>query len=334
LLSAIPNAHVLLSPLTTQEAVLSSKIEGTHVTMGEVLEIEAGGGPESQPKRDDAEEVLNYRKAMRACVVEMARRPLSQQIVRAAHGLLMQGVRGRDKSPGSYRQTQNWIGKKDCPLEKASFVPIAPEHLQNGMDEWERYVGSTAEPDALVQLAILHVEFEALHPFQDGNGRLGRMLIPLFLYQRKLLASPDFYMSGYLEANREEYQERLRAVSREGDWTNWCRFFLEGILQQAGENERRARAILALYNRVQAQVAELTHSHHSIHAVDFVFRTPIFSAPLFTAHSQIPRPTAARILRILRDKKLLLPLRAGKGRRPGVFAFRELINIAEGRSLL
>jgi len=212
LLSAIPNSHVPLSPLTTQEAVLSSKIEGTHVTIGEVLEIEAGSESDAltQPKRDDAEEVLNYRKALQACVAEMARRPLSQHLLRAAHSLLMQGVRGRDKSPGRYRTDQNYIGPKGCTIEEASFIPVAPEHLQPGMDVWEGYLTSVSEPDPLVQLALLHVEFEALHPFNDGNGRLGRMLIPLFLFQRKLLASPDFYMSGYLEANRDDYQERLR----------------------------------------------------------------------------------------------------------------------------
>ncbi len=243
LLAAIPNAQVLLSPLTTQEAVLSSKIEGTHVTMGEVLEIEAGGGDEkfTQPKRDDAEEVLNYRHALRACTAQMEHHPLTQHMLRGAHGLLMQGVRGRDKKPGSYRIHQNWIGPRDCPIEQARFVPIAPEHLQTGMDEWERYFGSTDELDALVQLALVHVEFEALHPFEDGNGRLGRMLLPLFLYQRKMLSSPVFYMSGYLEVHRDEYQERLRAVSRDGDWTGWYGFFLKGVREQAAENERKAR---------------------------------------------------------------------------------------------
>ncbi|MBI4963492.1 MAG: Fic family protein [Desulfomonile tiedjei] len=335
LLSAIPNANILLSPLTTQEAVLSSKIEGTHVTMGEVLEIEAGGESATitQPKRDEAEEVLNYRRAMRACIAEMEYRPLSQHIVRAAHSLLMQGVRGRDKSPGSYRNDQNWIGPKGCTIEEARFVPIAPEHLQKGMDDWERYLGSDSEPDALVQLAILHVEFEALHPFKDGNGRLGRMLIPLFLCQRKLLTSPDFYMSGYLEANREEYQERLQAVSRDGDWTRWCRFFLQGIREQAAENERKARAILSLYDRVKTQVVDLTHSQHSIRAVDFIFQTPIFRAPTFTQQSEIPRPTANRILTLLRGENLLHTIQEGRGRRPGIFAFRELLNIAEGKEV-
>lgn len=332
LLSAIPNAHILLSPMTTQEAVLSSKIEGTHVTIGEVLEIEAGGGSAAftQPKRDDAEEVLNYRRAMRACVGEMQHRPFSQQILRAAHALLMQGVRGRDMAPGNYRDEQNWIGPKGCTVETASFVPVPPEHLRNGMDEWERYFSSTTEPDVLVQLAIIHVEFEALHPFKDGNGRLGRMLIPLFLFQRKLLASPDFYMSGYLERKREEYQDRLRAVSRDGDWTAWCVFFLEGVREQAGENERRARAILALYDRIKTQVVELTHSQHTMRAVDFLFQSPIFAAPAFTNHADIPKPTANRILTLLREAGILVTVEEGRGRRAGIYAFRELLNVAEG----
>lgn len=336
LLSAIPNKHILLSPLTTQEAVLSSKIEGTNVTIGEVLEIEAGGDSDSsisQPKRDDAEEVLNYRRAMRACIAEMEHRPLSQSVIKTAHEILMKGVRGRDKTPGKFREEQNWIGAKGCAIENASFIPISNLQLQSGMDQWEKYVGGTAEPDKLVQLAIVHVEFEALHPFLDGNGRLGRMLIPLFLFQHKLLASPDFYMSGYLEANRDEYQERLRAVSKDDDWTGWCAFFLKGVQQQASENERRARAILDLYEVVKVKAVKLTRSQHAIRAVDFLFEAPIFTAPTFTNHSQIPKPTAARILDILRKDGILTALREGKGRRSGIYAFRELLNIAEGKEV-
>jgi Fic family protein len=335
LLSAIPNASVLLSPLTTQEAVLSSKIEGTHVTMGEVLELEAGGdGDFSQPKRDDAEEIINYRFALRSCVDELKHRPLSQQLLRQAHHTLMQGVRGRDKSPGSYRSDQNWIGPKGCKIDDASFVPVAPEHLQAGMDAWERYLNSAAELDPLVQLAIVHVEFEALHPFKDGNGRLGRMIIPLFLYKKAILNSPDFYMSGYLETHREAYQEKLRAVSRADAWTDWCAFFLQGVVEQSAENESKARAILELYERVKTQVVDTTHSQHAIRAVDFLFQQPVFSAPVFTEHSVIPKPTAARILTILREMDLLHTLREGKGRRPGIYAFRELLNVAEGRRIL
>ena len=318
--------------MTTQEAVLSSKIEGTHVTIGEVLEIEAGGQSAlfTQPKREDAEEVLNYRRAVLACISEMAYRPLSQHMLRAAHQVLMEGVRGRENAPGSYRSEQNWIGPRGCSIDQASFVPVPIVQLQSGMDTWESYMNSTDQPDPLVQLAIVHVEFEALHPFKDGNGRLGRMLVPLYLYQRRLIASPEFYMSGYLEANRDEYQERLRAVSRDGDWTGWCTFFLRGIWQQANENERKARAILALYDRLKVKVADLTRSQHSIRALDFIFQFPIFQAPVFTTRSQIPKPTAARILGLLREDGLLTTIREGTGRRAGIFAFRELLNIAEG----
>lgn len=334
LLSVIPNAHILLSPLTTQEAVISSKIEGTHVTMGELLEIEAGGDGEiSQPKRDDAEEVFNYRRAMTACVEAMKHRPLSQNLLKTAHSLLMQGVRGQDKSPGNYRTGQNYIGPKGCTIHEASYVPVSVDHLQSGMDAWEEYSASTTEMDVLIQLAILHVEFEALHPFMDGNGRLGRMFIPLFLFQRKLLSSPDFYMSGYLETNREEYQERLRAVSRDGDWTGWCVFFLKGICQQAEENQKRAFAILALYEQVKKEVVTKAHSQYAIQAVDFLFKTAVFKSTAFIEGAGMPKPTAKRILSVLREMNLLRTVVEGGGRRAAVYAFSELLNIAEGRNV-
>jgi Uncharacterized conserved protein len=335
LLSAIPNTHVLLSALTIQEAVLSSKIEGTVVTMGEVLEIEAGGNSEifTQPKREDAEEVLNYRKAMGACIGQMNERPLSQHMIRGAHALLMEGVRGRDKRPGAFREIQNWIGPKGCSIEEARFVPISPIYVRQGMDNWEKYLNSRTEPDALIQLAILHAEFESLHPFEDGNGRLGRMLMPLFLFQCRLLSSPDFYMSGYLEKNREEYQNRLLRVSQDNDWTGWCSFFLKGIREQAAENEKKARSILSLYEKVKIEVMELTRSKHAIRAVDFIFQTPTFQGPWFMRLSGIPRPSAARILKILIEGDVLKTAVRGRGRRPGIFVFRDLINIAEGKDI-
>lgn len=335
LLSAIPNAHILLSPLTTQEAVLSSKIEGTQVTMGEVLEFDADRVSErmTQPKRDDAEEVLNYRKAMYGCVEELKNRPFSQHILRAAHHELMQGVRGRTKSPGSYRKDQNWIGPQNCTIGEAGYIPIPPEHLQQGMDQWEEYFNDQSQPDAIVQLAILHLEFEALHPFKDGNGRLGRMIIPLFLHQRKFLQSPDFYISAYFEANREEYQQRLRDVSLNDTWTEWIIFFLNGVREQSLENEQKARAILKLYETTKEKAIGLTHSQHAIQAVDFLFNAGIFSAPQFTKNSGIPKPSTARILKILQDNGIIEPLRSGKGRRPGIFVFGELINIVEGQNI-
>lgn len=335
LLSAIPNAAVLLSPLTTQEAVLSSRIEGTEATIAEVMEVEAGGKPEgmTESKRDDVGEIINYRAALQICTREVSTRPLSQHLLRQAHAALMKGVRGRNQSPGSYREKQNWIGPEGCPIEKARFVPIPQEHLQSGMDAWERYLVNIDVPDPLVQLALVHAEFEAIHPFKDGNGRLGRMIIPLFLFTKKLLSGPDFYMSAYLDTHRKEYVERLRAISADGDWTGWCAFFLRALADQAAENERKARAILDLYSRMKKQMVALTHSRHSIRATDFLFETPIFKAPDFIKRSAIPKPSATRILTLLRNERILHSMRQGRGRRAGIFAFRELLNIVEGRKV-
>lgn len=335
LVAAIPNASILLSPLTTQEAVLSSKIEGTNVTMGEVLEIEAGAdGEVTQPKRDDAEEIRNYRTALSFAAKAVVDRPLTPHLLREVHALLMTGVRGRDKDPGAFRNEQNWIGNGGCAIEQAAFVPIPQTHLLSGLEVWSSYVASTQELDPLVQLAIIHAEFEALHPFKDGNGRLGRMIIPLFLLERKVLTGPNFYMSGYLETRREQYIEIMRAISRDGAWTEWCAFFLEGLIEQAFENQKKAQAILDLHQRMSKQVAELTHSQYSALAVDFLFSRPIFATPHFVEGSHIPQQTALRVLKVLREANLLRVVREGAGRRPSILAFPELLNIAEGRTVL
>ena len=177
MLAALPNPSVLLAPLTTREAVLSSRIEGTQATMGEVLEFEAGREPESPARRDDIGEVLNYRAAMRRAEEMLEELPLSLRVVREAHSVLMRGVRGEGKAPGEYRRTPNWIGPPGCTIDEAIFVPIGADRLPDAMSAWERYIHRNAI-DRLTQLAILHAEFEALHPFLDGNGRLGRMLVP------------------------------------------------------------------------------------------------------------------------------------------------------------
>lgn len=336
LLAGIPDASVLLSPLTTQEAVLSSRIEGTNVTMGEVLEIEAGGDDAdvTQPMRDDAEEIRNYRTALSFAASAVEERPLSQHLLREAHALLMSGVRGREKNPGSFRNQQNWIGPAGCRRDQANFIPIPQEHLLAGLDAWAAYIQRRNEPDPLVQLAVAHLEFEALHPFDDGNGRLGRMVIPLFLFEHGILSGPNFYISGYLEARRDRYVEAMRAASSDAAWTEWCAFFLEGLIEQASENQAKAQAILELHQHMLRRVAELTHSQYSGHAVSFIFARPIFSSTRFVEGSGIPRPTALKTLGTLRDAGVLQTLREGGGRRAAIYAFPELLNIAEGRRIL
>ena len=334
LVATIPNSAVLLAPLVTQEAVLSSRIEGTNVTMGEVLAIEAGAGEDlPEYKRADAEEVLNYRKALGFAANALQERPLSHHLLREAHAMLMNGVRGRDKGPGSFRTTQNWIGRANSTIEQASFVPISPTQLGPGMDRWLAFLSKKDEPDALVQLAIVHAEFEALHPFNDGNGRLGRMVIPLFLFERGLLCGPHFYISGYLEAHRDAYIEHLRDVSSNEDWTGWCAFFLEAVVHQATENQRRARSILSLYHDMQKRVARLTHTQYAPLAIDFLFSNPIFYASHFVENASIHRVAANRLLRVLREADILKVIRERKGRKPAILAFGEILNLAEGKQI-
>jgi Fic family protein len=333
-LEAVPNPDVLLSPLTTNEAVLSSRIEGTQATLGEVLEFEAAGeqSEASGEKRADINEVLNYRAALYDAVAALETLPLSQRVVRDAHRRLMRGVRGDSKAPGEYRRTPVWLGAARSPIEAARFVPIAADGVPGAMSEWERYLHEDA-PDRLVQLAFAHAEFEAIHPFLDGNGRIGRLLIPLFLVEKKILGRPTFYMSGYLEAHRDEYYDKLLAVSKDGDWTGWAAFFLAAVKDQADENGAKARAILELYRREKEWITRATRSQHAIAALDWVFSRPVFSTSDFLSSARIPKAAAKRILSIARTEGRLRELRPASGRRAAILAFPGLLNIAEGREV-
>lgn len=333
MLAAIPNATVLLSPLTSQEAVLSSAIEGTHATMGEVLSLEAGAEEIlSEERRSDVFEVLNYRRALNEAKRLLDELPLSQRVIKAAHQQLLLGVRGGHKAPGEYRRVPVWIGPDRHDPSTARFLPISAEQLPQAMSDWEKYLNSDA-PDRLVQLAIVHAEFEALHPFLDGNGRLGRMLVPLFLWQARLIREPMFYISAYFEAQREAYYDGLLSVSRDRDWTNWCRFFLEALRAQAENNCAIAMSILDLYRDMKQQSVDWTHSQYAVQAMDWMFGHPIFKSTDFVSDAGIPSPTAKRLLAIFREQGMFKVLGEGRGRRPSVFAFRRLLNLAEGREV-
>ncbi len=331
MLTAIPNAKVLLSPLSTQEAVLSSRIEGTQATMGEVLEYEAKGETNDPDDAREADiwEVLNYRQALNHATRMLEELPLCQRIIIESHKILLNSVRGHGKSPGQYRKIPNWIGPHGCAIEHARYVPIEANQLPDAMSRWERYIHQKT-PDSLIQLAILHAEFEALHPFLDGNGRLGRMLIPLFLFNNKLVQQPVFYMSAYLETNRNEYYDRLLAISRDGDWSGWCAFFLKALQTQAEDNLAKTKAILDLYDQMKRSVAEWTHSQYAIHALEWIFERPIFKTTDFVRSSGIPQATAKRIVAVLKEHKVLTEMRAGGGRRAAILAYSELLNRAEG----
>lgn len=329
MLQSIVNPALLLSPLTSQEAVLSSRIEGTQASMEEVLEYEADPSEPIEPgKRADIQEILNYRRAMGQAVESLKGRPLCLNLVKELHATLLDSVRGRNKAPGEFRRVQNFIGPAGCTAETASFVPPSADRLGEAMGNWEKYL-HFEEKDRLVQLAVAKAQFELIHPFLDGNGRIGRMLVPLFLFEKGILSSPMFYVSAYFEEHRDVYYARLQGVSRGGDWNGWIQFFLTAVAEQAQVNTEKTGAVLTLYERMKAEVPKAIRSQYVIQAIDALFDRPIFTSTDFIARSGIPKASGLRILKALRDKGLVGDLRAGKGRRAGVLAFPDLIEITE-----
>lgn len=330
----IPNPNVFLSPLTTQEAVLSSKIEGTQADFEDVLRFEAGEPPAETSRREDIHEIMNYRNALRVSEELLEDRPFCLNTLLKLHEVLMDSVRGHNKGRGQFRNIQNWIGRPGTSIQDAAFVPPSPLVLQDHLNRWESYWHSDA-PDALLQLALIHAQFEILHPFIDGNGRLGRMIIPLFLYEKKILSRPCFYLSAYFEARRDEYIATLRALGVPGSWTRWCSFFLEGVAVQADANTRKARAIQDLYERLKTQVIDLTHSQYAVPLLDYIFERPIFRASDVARHEGMPTaPMVAHLLGKLRSNGILHTIREGAGRRSHVLALAELINLCEDRKVL
>ena len=332
-LQAMPNPRVLLSPLSTQEAVLSSRIEGTQATMTEVLEVEAGADAESPERREDIHEILNYRRAMQDAERMLETLPVCGRVIRRAHAMLLDSVRGAGKSPGEYRRTPNWIGPPGCGIEEARFVPPAAHEIPDAMGRWEQYANEGADgvPDRLVQLAVLHAEFEVMHPFLDGNGRLGRMLVPLLLWRWRMIERPHLYVSGFLEAHRSDYYECLLSVSRDRDWTAWTLFFLKAVRAQAEENLAKATGILELHDSLKKRIPRMTRSQYATQAVDWVFGRPVFSSTDFVQNAGIPESTARRVLAVLREGGVLRELVPSAGRRAALWLFPELLNLAEGR---
>lgn len=327
ILQAIVNPLVLLSPLTTQEAVLSSKIEGTIATIEEVYEYEAKILKDiSDKKQGDIQEIINYRKALNFAVEGLNSRPISLNLVLDIHSILLDSVRGTNKARGELRKIQNWLGRPGAKIENATYIPPTPERLMIYFDNFEKYIHYD-DKDVLVQLAIIHAQFELIHPFLDGNGRVGRILIPLFLYEKKLLKSPVFYISEYLEANREIYYDRLKQISQDGNWNDWIIFFLTAIIEQSKTNTLKAKAILDLYEKMKIEVSSIVRSQFSIFASDAIFKNPYFTTSEFISYTKMPKSTAARIIKEFKERKIIDVLIEGSGRRPETMYFIELSKI-------
>lgn len=317
------NPHVLIRPFVRREAVLSSKIEGTQATLGELLAAEAGVAVERSP--EDLREVANYVVALEFGVKRLAKLPLSLRLVRELHERLMTGVRGGHATPGEFRRTQNWIGPPGCTLTNATFVPPPPDRLMECLGEWERALRDQQLPP-LVHAALVHYQFEAIHPFIDGNGRVGRLLITLLLVERRVLPTPLLYLSAFFEATRDEYYRRLLAVSRESDWDAWLQYFLNGVARQAEDALGRATRIVELLTRWRKTVAG--HATKSaVLLLDVVAENPFLTIRTAAKRLGVAFTTAQRAVDALRRAKVLVE--RSEAKRDRVFCAQALLDILE-----
>lgn len=330
-LKQLPRSELLLAPLRARDAVVSSRMEGTISTLEEVLRLEADASEEGLPQngREAGLEVALYARALRQAEGALSDGyPLSDSMIQNAHRTLLYTGRGARNHPGSYKTEQNYIG--DRPARRIDYIPIAPVHLRQGMERLFAFANMTRETDGLLPLlrvALIHAEFEALHPFEDGNGRLGRMLIPLMLWRQGLLSAPHFFVSDYFERHKAEYVERLRRISQNGEWSEWCSFFSTAIHAQAEANLATVAEIKTHYEDMRARFRDILRSRWSNDALDYIFANPIFRNNRFKRNAGIPPQTANAFTNRLVDAGLLRILIPPSGRASGLYAFQSLLDI-------
>ncbi|MGE3690935.1 MAG: Fic family protein [Novosphingobium sp.] len=327
-LERLHNKELLLAPLRNAEAVVSSRIEGTVATLDEILKIQADvddDDHETGAYRQEAIEVYSYTRAVKhAQNLLQNGLPISSRLIKEAHSRLLFFGRGADKAPGKFKIDQNYVADKKN--KKILFIPSSPEYLENGIHELEKYI-NREDVEPLIQTAVMHLEFEALHPFKDGNGRLGRMLIPLNLWQRKVIHAPHLYISSAVEERRDEYVDRLREVSETREWTEWINFFLEIIRRQAEINTMITEKIDDLYNHMSVLFRDTLNSAYAHDVLDFVFTKPVFRNSALTSHPDIPSQTAHRLSRTLVQEGILTEIEPASGRRAAMLAFEPLLEI-------
>jgi len=319
----LPNPHLLIRPFLRREAVLSSRIEGTQATLGELLAVEAGSAVERSP--DDLREVGNYVTALEYGIDRLKTLPLSLRLIGELHKRLMDGVRGNQATPGEFRRSQNWIGPAGCKIEDASHVPPPPQEIKPCMGALEKFFHDTSLPP-LVQIALAHYQFEAIHPFLDGNGRVGRLLITLFLIEREVLPSPLLYLSAFFEATRQEYYQLLRGVSHQGVWEAWLEYFLHGVTRQAEDALRRSRAINEQLGSWRDSVSG-SPSKAPGALVDLLAENPYWTARGAASRLDVAFTTAQRAIKRLEDAGILVEVSGNK--RDRVFCARAILDILE-----
>ena len=321
----LPNPDLFVAMYVRKEAVLSSQIEGTQASFADVLSAEYNQVEDQ--RRDDIGEISNYVSAMNWGLERLADFPLSLRLIREIHQKLLQNTRGSHRNPGEFRTSQNWIGPAGCTLNNATFVPPSVPDMEKALGELENYIYEDDQMPALVKIALIHAQFETIHPFLDGNGRMGRLLITFWLCQQEILTKPLLYLSYYFKQNRAEYYDRLMDVRKKGKWEEWIKFFLRGVAETSDESTKSAKEILALQKRCSDILLrkEGNHSHYQILLND-LFEKPFIQRNDVMTLLNVSNPTAGAIIDVFCDSKILYDLTPRRSRNK-LYAFSEYINI-------
>ena len=320
----LPNVHLLIRQLLVRrEAVTSSRIENTQSGLEDLFLFEADQ-TELSPM-SDVKEIINYVKAMEYGIKRLEDLPISSRLICEIHGILMKGVRGEHATPGLMRTSQNWIGSPGCTLMDATYVPPPVPEMKQCLSDLEKYIHSDAQEPALIQCALVHYQFEAIHPFVDGNGRIGRLLIMFMLLEKKLLSQPLLYLSDFFERYRDEYYRLLLNVSQKGDWKTWITFFLNGVRQQSEDALLTIQKLLDLQNRYKARVTGQRVPKVVNHLIDYLFANPVISISELSKAWKMTFPTVQRGVNYLIEKSILREITGG--RRNRLFAAHEISDI-------
>jgi Fic family protein len=296
----MPNADLLIAPYVRREAVASSRIEGTQADLRDLLldEIE----PKRTPLGSDVYEIRNYVAALNLGMKRLAKLPLAGRLIKEMHAVLMRGVRGENMTPGEFRRSQNWIGPPGSTLLDATYIPPPPQEMNECLKHWERFVNDRGQMPDLIQCAILHEHFEAIHPFLDGNGRIGRLLITLFLKERNRLSKPLLYLSSYIERHKREYYDLLQRIRTDGDWSSWIRYFLVAVRDTARSAIDQSQAILAVRDKYRSK---LQKRHRALSLLDSLFVNPYTTVGRAAKELGVTTPTAQKTIDQLVGAKML-----------------------------
>jgi Fic family protein len=301
----LPNPELFVAMYVRKEAVLSSQIEGTQASLQDVIEYEVAPRDDRYP--DDISEVVNYVGAMNLGLSRLSELPLSLRLICEIHARLLEGVRGHNRQPGEFRSSQNWIGPEGAGIGEAAFIPPPPGELMDALGDWEDFLHSEPRMPDLIQIGLAHAQFETIHPFLDGNGRVGRLLITFLLCNRGVLQRPILYTSYFFKRHRQQYYSLLQATREDGDWEGWLKFFLRAVLETAGEATDTARAIVNYRERRQTEIREVLgrRAGNGLTLLDYLFGQPAITIPQAAEVLDVTYPTAADLVVDLEEVGIL-----------------------------